>query len=60
MSCEIAILDVKFFNLLCRHLSDKQSGLGNVVLAAQSSLVVYVDIYRIEHVIRNLITNAVS
>ena len=41
---------------------DEESGLDIVsteLLVSQRSLILYVDIYRIEQVIRNLITNAV-
>ena len=42
---------------------DEESGLDMVAdesLSAQRSLILYIDIYRIEQVIRNLITNAVG
>eukprot|EP01036_Dinobryon_divergens_P061853 gene61853-biopygen30372 len=44
-------------------IADEENGLdgvGNAVLEAQRNLVVYIDIYRIEQVIRNLITNAMK
>ena len=44
-------------------LADEESGLDTVAdesVAAQRSLILYMDIYRIEQVIRNLITNAVG
>ena len=51
-------------NSLCLSLShtDEESGLeivANEDLAAQRNLILFIDIYRIEQVIRNLITNAV-
>eukprot|EP01036_Dinobryon_divergens_P034723 gene34723-biopygen27455 len=43
--------------------ADEESGLDSVAdesLSAQRSLILYIDIYRIEQVIRNLITNAMK
>lgn len=44
-------------------LSDEENGVGGQLseaLVMQSNLTFYIDIYRIEQVIRNLITNAVT
>lgn len=44
-------------------VSDEENGVGGQLseaLMTQSNLTFYIDIYRIEQVIRNLITNAVT
>ena len=48
-----------FFNI---RLSDEEAGVdiqSSELLAAQRNMILNIDIYRIEQVIRNLITNAV-
>ena len=53
---EILSFTIAFY---CADEENGLDGVGNAVLEAQRNLVVYIDIYRIEQVIRNLITNAV-
>ena len=57
----LTILTYYYFNLL---LDEEKGGGGDgglvtAALAAQSNLTLHIDIYRVEQVIRNLITNAV-